>query len=394
MTKIHEKKKVLIVASVISFVEWFNKENVDYLHKELDCEVEIACNFDYMDDTDVERTISYINKLKMSGIKLHNIKFARNPLNKANKNAFKELKLIIDNGNYDLIHCHTPTASMMTRLAAFQARKNGSKVMYTCHGFHFHNASPKKNWLIYYPIEKELSRFCDYLITINKEDYQRAKKFYCKNVRYIPGVGVDLTKIKKSKVNKNQLRNELGIPKSAFVILSVGELIDRKNHKVIIKALKECKNENIYYVIAGKGELQEYLTNLSIKLGVKDRVKLLGFRTDISRLYYMADISAFPSKIEGLGLAGIEAMASGLPLISSNVHGILDYVINGETGYAIDPNNVNGFVDAINKLESNCKLRKYMSNNCVNVVEPFKLDNALNTMWDIYKTVLVGDNDD
>ena len=137
-------KKVLIVASVISFIEWFNKENVDYLSRELGCEVHIACNFEYMNDTDIERTQRYIEMLKSQGIILHNIAFARSPFGTSNIKAYKKLKSILNSEKFDLVHCHTPTASMMTRLAAKKARKHGSVVMYTCHGFHFHKSSSKK----------------------------------------------------------------------------------------------------------------------------------------------------------------------------------------------------------------------------------------------------------
>ena len=114
----------------------------------------------------------------------------------------------------------------------------------------------------------------------------------------------------------------------------------------------------------------------------------LGFRTDVFELYHAADISAFPSKIEGLGLAGVEAMAAGIPLVSSNVHGILDYVIDGKTGYAIPPNDVDGFASALEKLAHDPALRESMRQNCLDAVEPFELSNALNVMWDIYKEIL------
>lgn len=381
-------KKVLIVASVVSFIEWFNKENVDFLHEELKCEVHIACNFDYVNDTDIERTKKYVDKLKEQGIILHNISFDRSPFGKSNLKAYKHLKEIIDGENFDLIHCHTPTASILTRLAAKKARKNGSTVMYTCHGFHFHNAAPKKNWLLYYPIEKYFSRHCDYIVTINKEDYNRAKTFHCDNVRYIPSVGVDIEKIKNLNVDKEIKKKELGISPDKFLILSVGELIERKNHEVIIRALAKLDNPNVYYAIAGKGPLKEYLKELSESLGLKERVIFLGFRTDIYELYHVADVSAFPSKIEGLGLAGIEAMSAGIPLVSSNVHGILDYVIDGKTGYTASPNDVDGFADALNKFIKNPRLCESMREECLNAVKPFEISNALNVMWDIYKEIL------
>jgi len=379
-------KKVLIVASVVSFIEWFNKENVEFLRSNLGCEVHIACNFDYMEDTDEERTRKYIEKIKAEGVILHNIHFARSPFSSANIPAYRELKKIIDGGNFDLIHTHTPAASIFARMAARKARKKGTVVMYTCHGFHFHNAAPKKNWIMYYPVEKWMSRYTDYIVTINKEDFNRAKTFHAKNVRYIPGVGVDINRIKNAKVDKKAYKKSIGIPEDCVMLLSVGEMIERKNHQVIIKALGKLKRDDIYYVICGKGPLKEELEQLSKSLGV--HTVFLGFRRDIPELCNTADISAFPSRIEGLGLAGIEAMAAGVPLVSSNVHGILDYVIDGKTGYACDPEDVDGFAKAIDKLASSEELRESMRDACLKAVEPFEINNALNTMWNIYREKL------
>ena len=381
-------KKVLIVASVVSFIEWFNKENVDFLHNTLGCEVHIACNFDYMNDTDVERTRKYTEHIKNDGIYIHNIRFARSPFSLKNIKAYRELKRIIDSERFDLIHCHTPAVSFMTRVAARKARRQGTVVMYTCHGFHFHNSSSKKNWLLYYPAEKFLSRFCDYIVTINKEDFNRAKTFHCKNVRYIPSVGVDINRIKALKINKAEKRKEIGVPEEKILVISAGELIERKNHEVIIRALGKLQDPDIYYAIAGKGPLLDRLKQVASEVGISDRVLFLGFRTDVFELYHAADISAFPSKIEGLGLAGVEAMAAGIPLVSSNVHGILDYVIDGKTGYAVPPNDIDGFAAALEKLAHDPALRESMRQNCLDAVEPFELSNALNVMWNIYKEIL------
>ena len=381
-------RKVLIVASVISFIEWFNKENVDYLNKIRECELHIACNFDYMEDTDEERTKAYIEKIKSEGVILHNIHFARSPFSPQNLDSYKQLKKIIDDNNFDLIHVHTPTVSILTRLAARKARKSGTTVMYTCHGFHFHNAAPKKNWLMFYPMERLMSFYCDYIVTINKEDYNRAKSFYAPNVCYIPGVGVNISRIKDCVIDKKGYKRNIGIPEDCVLILSIGEMIERKNHEVIVRALAKVQNPNVYFAICGKGPLKEHLEQLANELGIGSRVKFLGFRKDIPELCNAADISAFPSRIEGLGLAGIEAMAAGVPLVSSNVHGILDYVIDGETGYAVDPEDVDGFAKAISILADNENLRKGMSVNCWNAVAPFNIDYALRAMWNIYDEIL------
>ena len=260
--------------------------------------------------------------------------------------------------------------------------------MYTCHGFHFHNAAPKKNWMMYYPVERFLSRLCDYIVTINKEDYKRALTFHSPNVRYIPGVGVDLKRIFDCHVDKAAYKESIGVPKDCVLLLSIGEMIERKNHEVIVRAMAKVNSPSLYYAICGKGPLKDYLMGLAQELGVGDRVKFLGFRKDIPELCNTADISAFPSKIEGLGLAGIEAMAAGVPLVSSNVHGILDYVKDGETGYALKPNDVDGFAEAIKKLSDNNGLRIGMKQACIAAVQPFDIHNALQAMWDIYDEII------
>ncbi len=366
-------KKVLFVCNVLSHIQSFHMPHIKWF-KDKGYEVHILTNAegekaDFCD-------------------KLYDVDAARSPFSTKNIGAYKRIKEIITDEQYDLIHCHTPTISILTRLAAKKVRKKGCKVMYTAHGFHFHNSSPKKNWLMFYPVERFLSRYCDYLITINQEDFNRAKTFHCKNVRYIPSVGVDINRIKTLKIDKGAKKEELGVPRDKILIISVGELIPRKNHEVIIRALAKLDSPDIYYAIAGKGVLKEYLTNLAKELGVSEKVIMLGYRTDVYELYYAADISAFPSRIEGLGLAGVEAMAAGVPLVSSNVHGILDYVIDGKTGYAINPSDVDGFAEAIEKLAKDGELRESMRQPCLEAVEPFELSNALRVMWDIYEEVL------
>ena len=382
-------KKVLIVASVISFIEWFNQENVDYLHRDLECEVHIACNLEYMNDTDEERTLRYLDRLRAEGVKLHNIPFARSPLSLSNLTAYRMLRKLIRTESFDLIHCHTPAASVYTRLAARNARHRGTTVMYTCHGFHFHNASAKINWLLYYPIERFLSLFCDYLVTINHEDYQRAKTFHCKNVRYIPGVGVDLKRYYSESSDRSGVRKELGIPENAVMLISIGELISRKNHQVILKAIAKLQRTDVFCVICGKGEQRDSLTALAEKLNIRERLILPGFRKDIPRLCKAADIGVFPSKTEGLGLAGIEMLAAGLPLVSSNVHGIMDYVEDGVNGFACDPDDPAAFASAIEKLISNDMLRYEMKNRSPDSVKRYDLPNALSAMREIYEEILM-----
>lgn len=261
------------------------------------------------------------------GCNIFQVDFSRSPLNKGNLKAFKQLKKLVSENHYDIVHCHTPVAGTITRLACRENRKGGLKVIYTAHGFHFYKGAPLKNWLLYYPIEKFCSRFTDVLITINHEDFELAKKkMKAKRIEYVPGVGVDVDKFANTVVDRAAKRRELGIPEDAFLLLSVGELNENKNHQIVIRALAELKNPNIHYMIAGKGPLKDYLLDLAQKLGVENQFQLLGQRSDVAELYKIADLFILPSMREGLNVSTIEAKSSGLAVICSNIRGNTDIV--------------------------------------------------------------------
>lgn len=366
--------KILYVTTVGSTMGFFY-EHFRMLIKE-GCEIELA----FSNSKPLNESVASL------GLPLHTICFSRSPLSFDNLKAYSQLKKLIENGKYDIVHCHTPNASVIARLVCRKFRKkNGLKVFYTAHGFHFYKGAPKLNWLVYYPIEKICSYFTDKLITINKEDYQLAKKkMKAKEVCYVPGVGIDLSKFENIQVNRAEKRKEIGVPKDCFLLLSVGELNENKNHQIIIKALAKLNNPNVHYAIAGVGDKKDYLIQLSKDLGVSEQVHLLGYRNDVAELNCSADVFCFPSHREGLGLAAIEAMACGLPIITSNVHGINDYSDDGVTGYKTAPTNVDGFADAIQKLIINPDLVNKIGHYNVNLAKKYEISQINFMMKNIY----------
>ncbi|WP_203332250.1 glycosyltransferase family 4 protein [Planococcus beigongshangi] len=363
--------KILYVTTVSSTMVFFTSHIKMLLDQ--DHTVDIACNFDLpINEELVER-----------GCKVFNMDFDRNPLSFKNYSGYKQLKKTIIHGEYDLVHTHTPIASVIVRIACKNLKN--VKVYYTAHGFHFFKGAPLQNWLIYYPIEKWLSKYTDVLLTINKEDYTRAKKFFkAKRIEYIPGVGLDIKKYNNFEIEDLVKQRELGVPENAFVVLSVGELNKNKNHEVIIKALAKLKDPNIYYLICGQGPLKQYLETISIENGVKKQVIMLGYRKDIAEICKVADIFAFPSKREGLGLAALEAMASGLPIVTSNIHGIKDYSEDGKSGFSLDSGDVTGFSKKIMILKDNLQLRHSMGKYNMQVVKKYSIENTLEKLNEIY----------
>lgn len=157
-------KKVLFVATVVRLhINMFHKPFIRWFHEQ-GWQVDVAANNDY--DNPNECVIPFCSHYYV-------MPFERSPFKRGNWAAYRQLKSLLDREHYDIIHCHTPMGSVIARLAAGSARNKGTKVLYTAHGFHFYDGAPLVNWLVYYPIERILSRRTDLLITMNQEDYRR-----------------------------------------------------------------------------------------------------------------------------------------------------------------------------------------------------------------------------
>lgn len=268
------------------------------------------------------------------GCNVYRVDFSRSPLSPHNIRAARQLKRVIENGCYDAVHCHTPVAAAVTRLVCRKYRKKtGLKVFYTSHGFHFYKGAPLQNWLVYYPVEWLCSFWTDTLLTINREDYDLAERhMHARRTEFVPGVGFDYDRFANASVDRAAKRRELGVPEDAFLLVSVGELNFNKNHSIVIRALAKLNRPDLHYGIAGKGEMEAELRQLADALGVGDRVHLWGYRNDIPEVLKAADIDVFPSIREGFGLAAVEGMAAGLPLICADNRGTRMYASEYKRG--------------------------------------------------------------
>ena len=382
-------KKALMMASVASMIDGFNRDNIQILQN-LGVEVEIACNFELgTSESTKEREKKFQVEMEQRGFKTYQLPVPRKT--SAVKDilvAYFKMKKICEENRYNLVHCHSPIGGVIARLACKGTRKNGTKVVYTAHGFHFYKGAPKINWILYYTIERLVSRYTDLLITINREDYERAKTFKAKKVAYIPGIGVDTNKFRNVKVDRNKKREELEIPGDSVVLLSIGELIERKNHETALKAVSNLKNKNYVYLICGEGKLDIYLNAQIRKLGIEDKVRFLGFRSDIPEICVAADIFIFPSYQEGLPVSVMEAMSTGLPIICSSIRGNTDLIKNGIGGFLHEPEDVMGLSKCIDELLIDEELRKKMGQ--VNLDEALKYDkkNINLEMEEIYAKLL------
>ena len=375
-------KKVLFVASVASHIESFHIPYIKWF-KEHGFIVNVAARMN------IDNPIEYCDKFI-------DIPFERSPYSKGNISAYKALKAVIYNGQYNIIHCHTPMAAALTRLAARKMRKNGLTVIYTAHGFHFFRGAPLLGWLLYYPAEKFLSRFTDIIITINKEDFLSITdlNFKCKDSYIVPGVGVNTESVIDSNdETKKKLRKSYGYSDNDFILFYAAEFIKRKNHRLIIEQLPSLSKKipNIKILLAGRGELLVEMKKLAEHLGVNRYVDFLGYRRDIPELVAMSDVGVSSSLQEGLGITVAEDMFAGLPVVVSYDRGHKEMVIDGFNGYFFDINKPEQFSDKIYELYKYPEKRILMGLNAKKSIQKFSIENALAAHISIYKSVIEKD---
>ena len=375
-------KKALILANTGGFCS-FLLQDMDLL-REKGYQVTVAANGKNHNWEDTRE------KLERRGLTLRQIDFnGRSPLAKENLQAAKQLQALLKEDHYDLIHCHTPVVGLVTRLLTGKARRRGTKVLYTTHGFAFTRYSSRKERLIYRTIEMLGAHRGDGIITINREDFEAAGELGGGKVFYIPGVGLDIEKYSQIEIDRQAMRCDLGITDDQILVLSVGEICPRKNHGILIDAIARLPDKERYVLmICGSGEhtqLGQQLRQSAQNQGVK--LMLMGFRRDIPQLTHCSDIGAIPSLREGLGMAGLQSLCAGVPLAGSRIQGICDYIEEGKTGFLCHPQKAEDFAAAIEKL-SDPALRESMAPACRETATKFRKELSRAHMETIYGMTL------
>ena len=372
-------KKVLFVATVASHIKTFHEPFLK-LFKENDYKTYVAANWNLKENN----KIAYCDEFIQIPIK-------RSPYTIQNIKAINELKKLIKKEKFDIIHCHTPMGSVVARLAAKEARKNGTRVIYTAHGYHFYKGAPLINWLLYYPVEKWLAKYTDTQITITQEDFDLAKKkFKIKDLNLVHGVGLDEEEfnILISDEEKENLKQELKIDDKSVVCTYVAELNKNKNQQLLIKAIKRLKddNNNVTLLLVGKGRYEPKLLKLIKKMKLEENVKLLGYRSDIVKILSITDIYLASSLREGLPVNVMEAMYMGLPIIAVDNRGHRELVQHNENGFIVEQNSAmeNNMSNYLNLLVNDKHLREKFGNDSKGKVREYTLNNVINSMNKIY----------
>lgn len=374
-------KKVLYVATVASHIAQFHKPYMK-LFQEKGYEVHVAARDNLAEKNGLQ--LEYVdNFIEMP--------FQRSPKSLDNIKAYKQLKALLKKEYYDAIVCNTPMGGILTRMAAKKSRKKGTKVVYIAHGFHFYKGAPKKNWWIYYPIEKHFAKKCDLLITINQEDYELAHKKFNTKVSYVHGLGVDENRYALNAPDiREEKRRGLGLNDEHFVVLVVGELLPNKNQIQAIRAVEETlkTHKNIRLWIAGNGKNRDVLEAYVNERSLQEYVKFLGYCTNLQEYQWAADVGVSCSIREGLGLNVIEAMVAGNTFIATRNRGHNQLIVDGENGFLVEVGDVDTLAKRLKELMDDKELKMRLQENAKEKIKPYTLSYTLKEMEEIYEELL------
>ncbi|MEK3708618.1 glycosyltransferase family 4 protein [Bacillus sp. FSL K6-1005] len=321
------------------------------------------------------------------------IPIRRSPFHPQNLTVYRQLKKVIETNEYDIVHCHTPVGGVLARLASRQARRNGTKVLYTAHGFHFCSGAPMKNWVLYYPVEKWLSAYTDCLITINEEDYTRAKGLQRPGgmTEKIHGIGVNTDRFRPASLEEqHRLRKKHGFQKDDFILIYPAELNLNKNQKLLIEAAALLKDKipELRLVFAGEGAMEQTYRDLAEKLGASRNVCFYGFCRDIHELIQLADVSVASSIREGLGMNVLEGMAAEKPAIATDNRGHREIIRDGKNGFLIKMGDSAAFADRIEQLYLEPELRRSLGQEGRQTALRFSEARTVEEMADIYSVYM------
>lgn len=314
----------------------------------------------------------------------------RTPYSFKNIKAIFELKKILNSEKYEIIHTHTPMGAVVTRMAVKLARLKDVKVIYTAHGFHFFKGCPWINYILYYPIEKILSRYTDMIITINNEDYEFAKKYFKTDIRFVPGVGFNEEKFsnKLSLIEQKQFRKSIGLNNDDYVISYVAEISRRKRHNYLLKTISKMDITNEKFLFIGDDSKIRIVKRLITKYKLDGVVKIIGFNNDVSKYLDITDLVVSVSKQEGLPLNVMEAMYKEKTIIVTDCRGNSDLIQHNVNGLVVGLNDKQGLIDAIKCLKYNKKLAKKLGSNNKSIIGDYSIKNIMPKMEKIYEELL------
>ncbi len=364
-----DMKKVLITASGYSHIRNFH---LPYLREfqRLGWETHVACAGIPEDAPYVDRAVDLPFEKKLTAV--------------ANLRALRLLRRDVERERYDLIITHTSLAAFVTRMAV-KGLRNRPKLITVMHGYLFDDETPLPKRLFLLNAERAAAPETDLLLVMNEWDYQTAKKYHLgKRIEKIHGTGVNFEKLDAfSAEDGRRLRERLGIPEDAFVLVNAGEFSSRKSQRVLIEAMQYLPDK-VWLVLCGDGALRASCMAQAAKLPSPERVLFPGYVEDVGVWYRMADACVASSRSEGLPHNIVEAMHTGLPVVASAVKGHVDLIADGVSGLLYPYGDAKKCAECVRSIAGGTSLCDAMGRNAVLQTERYPLRALMSQIMSLY----------
>lgn len=317
----------------------------------------------------------------------------RSPFRLSTFKGVRELRKIIDNNGYDILYCTTPIGGLVGRLAAKRC-KFRPIVIYIAHGFHFFKGSSVLSWILYYPVEKWLAKYTDVLITVNSEDFLFAKKkFPVKKIVKINEIGANTGIYRKTIVSPEEnlnIKKEIGIEKNFPILFYAAEISKLKNQTYLLSVIRELVSLGFdpVLLLPGRDQTSGRFQRRADFVGLKNRVKLLGFRQDLNKIIHVADFCTPSSRREGLGLNVVEAMAAGIPVVAVDNRGHRQTIVSGVNGFLVSIKSPDEMCSKIVYLINHPEIREKFEKNGIITSESYDFSAVFPTIMSIYSSSL------
>ncbi|NHO33491.1 glycosyltransferase [Acetobacter fallax] len=302
--------------------------------------------------------------LRAEGFQVITVPMARSLSPVAQLRAFVALVRLIRRERPDLVHAHMPISGLLARFAAKLC--GVPHIAYTCHGFLFNQPGSRLRRLVALALERAAGRITDTYLTVSREEAEDARRLHIHRHPHAVGNGRDPSVFSPDPAARTRIRTELGVPDDQVVIVAVSRLVRHKGYPELLEAMESVPDAELWIVgerlTSDHGEsLQPAFDRAQAVLG--DRVRFLGYRTDVPAVLAAADIFTLPSHFEGLPMSIIEAMMTGLPVVATDIRGPREQVMPGRTGLLVPAGKSAPLAKALTQLVKDASLRLTMGAN-------------------------------
>lgn len=310
---------------------------------------------------------SFVPALRAQGYRIETLPIARSANPIAALRSILALMRLFRRERFDVLHAHTPVAALLGRIAAQIA--GVPLVIYTAHGFYFHDEMPILKRRLYTALEWLGGRLTDYLFTQSAEDAEAAVRHSIMRVDRVSAIGngISVECFDPSKQDRAAARRDLGIPAHAPVIGIVGRLVQEKGYVEFLLAAEMVGMQypDAYFLVVGErlasdhnAHIDEELARARQALGA--RLILAGMREEVPAMFAAMDVFCLPSYREGMPRTIIEAMMMGKPVVATNIRGAREEVVEGQTGLLVPTRDPGALAQAFARLLDDPVLRERM----------------------------------